>query len=133
MARQIFFRASARLSRRGRIAGVANLVINDDTVTVQMSVAEKAEALHRNLTVPRSAIAGVRVVSDGMSEVHGLKMPGSGIPGVIMVGTWISREGKTFVVCHGSGRAIVIELTGQDYDRIVMTVDNPEDLMTRLS
>ena len=112
---------------------MANLVINDDTVTVQMSVAEKAEALHRNLTVPRSAIAGVRVVSDGMSEVHGLKMPGSGIPGVIMVGTWISREGKTFVVCHGNGRAIVIELTGQDYDRIVMTVDNPEDLMTRLS
>jgi hypothetical protein len=112
---------------------VANLVINDDTVTVQMSVAEKAEALHRNLTVPRSAIAGVRVVSDGMSEVHGLKMPGSGIPGVIMVGTWIGREGKTFAVCHGSGRAIVIELTGHDYDRIVMTVGNPEELMTRLS
>ncbi len=108
-------------------------MINDDTVTVQMSVAEKAEALHRNLTVPRSAIAGVRVVSDGMSEVHGLKMPGSGFPGVIMVGTWISREGKTFAVCHGSGRAIVIELTGQDYDRIVMTVGDPEELMTRLS
>jgi hypothetical protein len=133
MARQFFFRASARLSLRGRIAGVANLVINDDTVTVQMSVAEKAEALHRNHTVPRNAITRVRVVSDGMREVHGLKMPGSSIPGVIMVGTWISRDVKTFAICHGNGRAIVIELTGQDFDRIVMTVDNPEELLTRLS
>jgi len=54
-------------------------VINDDTMTVRMSLAEKAEALHRDLTVPRSAI------------------------------------------------------TGQNYDRIVMTVDNPEELATRLS
>jgi len=108
-------------------------VINDDTLTVRMSLAEKAEALHRDLTVPRSAITGVRVVTDGMNEVHGLKMPGSGIPGVIMVGTWISREGSTFAVCHGNGRAIVIELTGQNYDRIVITVDNPEELATRLS
>ncbi len=111
---------------------MANLVINHDTVTVQMSLAEKAEALHRDLTVPRSAITGVKVVTDGLNEVHGLKMPGSGIPGVIMVGTWISREGNTFAVCHGSGRAIVIELSGQNYDRIVMTVDNPEELMSRL-
>ena len=50
-----------------------------------------------------------------------------------MVGTWISREGNTFAVCHGNGRAMVIELTGQNYDRIVMTVDNPEELMSRLS
>jgi hypothetical protein len=133
MARQYFSGASARASRRGTIAGVAKLVINDDTVTVQMSLAEKAEALHRDLTVPRSAITGVRVVSDGISEVHGLKMPGSGIPGVIMVGTWISRDGNTFAVCHGSGRAIVIDLTGQNYDRIVMTADNPEELMSQLS
>jgi len=112
---------------------VANLVINDDTVTVQMSSMEKAEALHRDLTVPRSAITAVRVVSDGLNEVHGLKMPGSGIPGVIMVGTWISRDGNTFAVCHGSGPAIVINLTGQNYDRIVMTADNPEELTTKLS
>jgi hypothetical protein len=112
---------------------MANLVINDDTVTVQMSRLEKAEALHRDLTVPRSAITGVRVVSDGMSEVHGLKMPGSGVPGVIMVGTWVSGEGTTFAVCHRSGPAIVIDLTGQHYDRIVVTADNPEQLLTQLS
>lgn len=115
------------------MSGVANLVITDDTLTVQMSRAEKAEALHRDLTVPRSAVTGVRVAPDGLAEVHGLKMPGTGFPGVIMVGTWISAEGSTFAVCHGRGPAIVIDLTGQHVDRIVMTVDNPEEAVTELS
>jgi len=108
-------------------------VITDDTLTVQMWLAERAEALHRDLTVPRSAVTGVRVVADGLAEVRGLKMPGTGIPGVIMVGTWINREGSTFAVCHGRGPAIVIDLAGQHVDRIVMTVDNPEDAVTELS
>jgi hypothetical protein len=117
----------------GTMAAVANLVITDDTLTVQMSLAEKAEALHRDLTVPRSAVTGARVVEDGLAEVHGLKMPGTGVPGVIMVGTWLSREGSTFAVCHGRGPAIVIDLAGQHVDRIVMTVDSPEEAAAELS
>jgi hypothetical protein len=115
------------------MATVANLVITGDTLTVQMSLGEKAEALHRDLTVPRSAVTGVRIVEDGLAEVHGLKMPGTGIPGVIMVGTWLSSEGSTFAVCHGRGPAIVIDLAGQHVDRIIMTVPNAEQALSDLS
>lgn len=112
---------------------VASLVITDDSVTVAMSVAEKAEAVHRDLTFPRSAVRAVRAVRDGMAEVHGVRMPGAYFPDVIMVGTWRSRAGNTFVICHGSGPAIVIDLDGQDYDRIVMTVDSPAQAVASLS
>jgi hypothetical protein len=112
---------------------MANLEITDDTVTVVMSTAEKAEALHRDLSVPRSSVTGVRVVPDGMAEVHGLKMPGTYFPGVIMVGTWMARDGVTFTVCHGHGPAVVLDLTGQHYDRIVVTVDNPDEAVRSLS
>ena len=113
---------------------MANLVIDADTVTVQLSLAEKAEALHRDLTVPRSAITGVRVVSSGLSEVHGFKLVGSGIPGVMMVGTFKGGgDGSTLALCHGNGPAIVIDLTGEHFDRIVLTVDNPEQAATELS
>ncbi len=50
-----------------------------------------------------------------------------------MVGTWISREGSTFAVCHGRGPVIVIDLTGENVDRIVMTVGNPEEAAAELS
>ena len=98
-----------------------------------MSAAEKAEALHRNLTVPRTAITGVQVVSSGMDAVHGFKLVGSGIPGVLMVGSFKGGEGTTFAVCHGNGPAIVIDLSGEHYDRLVLTLDNPEQVASELT
>ena len=112
---------------------MANLVISDDSVTVHMSTAEKAEALHRDMTVPRSAISGVRVVASGIDAVHGFKLVGSGIPGVMMVGSFKGGDGSTFALCHGNGPALVIDLTGEHYDRIVLTLDNPEQYASQLS
>src|SRR5271154_4348828 len=56
---------------------VARLRIDDWSVTVSLSAAEKIEALHRNVRVPRTAVVGVRGVPDGMAEVHG-KTTGTG-------------------------------------------------------
>ncbi len=112
---------------------VANLVITGDTVTVAMSMAEKAEAVHRDLSFPRSSVTRVRAVQDGMAEVHGVRMPGAYFPDVIMVGTWRTPQGSTFAICHGSGPAVVIDLQGEPYDRIVLTADNPQEAVARLS
>lgn len=112
---------------------MADLLVDDTEVTVSLSAAEKLEALHGDVKVPRSSVLQVRVVPDGMDEVHGLKIPGTGLRGVIMVGTWRSSESVTFSVCHGNRPAVVLELTGQPYDRIVVTVDNPEDALASFS
>jgi len=109
-------------------------VITDDSVTVQLSGGEKAEALHRDFTVPRSAIVGVRVVSSCLDEVQGFKLVGAGVPGALKVGTWKGAEGgSTFAACHGNGPGIVIDLAGEHYDRIVMTHDDPEQVAAELS
>jgi hypothetical protein len=112
---------------------VANLQIHDETVTVELTALEKAESVHGNVTVPRSAITSVTSVPDGMAEVPGLKLIGSGFPGVIKVGTWVGGGVRTFAVCHGQQPAVVLQLTGQHWDRIVATVDNPEEAVTALS
>jgi hypothetical protein len=113
---------------------VANLVISDESVTLQLSLAEKAEALHGDLTLPRSAIIGVRVVSSCMDEVDGFKLVGAGIPGTLYVGTWAGGGGgHTFAACHGNGPGLVIDLQGEHYSRIVLSQDNPELLAVQLS
>jgi hypothetical protein len=112
---------------------MAQLLVDDDVVTVSLSGIEKAEALHGDVSVPRAAVVSARAVPDGMAEVHGLRMPGTGLPGVIMVGTWREAERVTFAVCHGRGPAVVLELTGQRYDRIVVTVENPEEVVASLT
>lgn len=112
---------------------MAELLVNDDVVTVSLSAVEKAEALHGDVSVPRAAVVSARIVPDGMDEVHGLRLPGTGFPGVIMVGTWRDGERVTFAVCHGRRPALVVELTGQRYDRIVVTVENPDEVVARLA
>jgi hypothetical protein len=110
---------------------VARLLIDDRRVTVALSVLEKLEALHGSVTVPRTAVIAARGVPDGLAELHGTSI-GTGLPGVMMVGTVRNRDGVTFAVCHARRPAVVLDLAGQSYDRIVVTVDNPDDLVSRL-
>jgi hypothetical protein len=112
---------------------MAKLLVNDDAVTVSLSAIEKVEALHGDVSVPRTAVVSARVVPDGLDEVHGLRMPGTGLPGVIMVGSWRDKHGITFAVCHGRRPAMVLELTGQHFDRIVVTVENPDEVAAALT
>jgi hypothetical protein len=112
---------------------MAKLIIDDHEVTVSLSAVEKFEALHGDVTVPRSAVAQVRTVPDGMAEVHGLRAPGTGLLGVVKVGTWRSCKDTTFAVCHGRRPAIVLDLVGVPYSRIVVTLDDPEHAMSSLS
>ncbi|HET7172975.1 MAG TPA: hypothetical protein VFI30_01690 [Nocardioidaceae bacterium] len=111
---------------------MAEIEVEPDKVIVRLTSAEKIEALHGDVSVPRSAVVRAITVPDGMTEVHGLKMPGTGLPGVILVGTWRGLEGTTFAVCHGERPAVVIELSGTHFDRIVATVDDPEKVVQEL-
>lgn len=115
---------------------VASVLIDDRTVTVCLSSTEKIEALHGNLMVPRTAVVQARAVPDGLTEVHGPRTA-TGWPGVSTVGTVRDFapdfDSVTFAVCHGPRPAVVLDLAGQPYDRIVVTVDNPDQIVSRLT
>jgi hypothetical protein len=119
---------------------VARLLIDDRRVTVSMSAMEKLEALHLNLRVPRTAVIAAREVPDGLAELRGVAPgtdlrglgTGTGLPGVMMVGTIRDGYGLTFAVCRGRGPAVVLDLAGHTYDRIVLTVEDPSEIVSRL-
>jgi hypothetical protein len=117
---------------RLKMSRVARLRIDDWSVTVSLSAVEKIEALHGDVTVPRTAVVSARGVPDGMAEVHGMRT-GTGLPGVILVGTVRDSDSVTFAVCHGRRPAVVLDLAGQPYDRIVVTVENPDEIVSRLT
>jgi hypothetical protein len=111
---------------------MAHLLITTDTVTIDMSGGERFEAAHGDQTFRRSAISGVRAVPDCIAEVHGLKWAGTELPG-IRVGSFHDAERVTFAVCHGHSPGIVFDLADSKYDKIVLTVENPEEIAARLS
>lgn len=103
---------------------MATLSVVGESLVVKMSWFERLEAFHSDVSVKRSAMRDVRVVDTAWPELRGVRAPGTGIPGVVAVGTRRGGFGKDFAVVHGKGPAVVVELDGEKYARLVVTADD---------
>ncbi|MGH7691151.1 MAG: hypothetical protein ACRENY_08800 [Candidatus Dormibacteria bacterium] len=107
---------------------MADIRIDGDQFEVVMGGLEKLEAAHGNLHFPLSAVAAVEVVDQPLSRLQGYKLVGAGIPGSTAVGIWVGPSGRTFAVEHHASRGIVIQLSGQSYQELLIGSDDPEAL-----
>ena len=95
---------------------------------------ERLMAAHRHdVVIPKQAITLVEAVPDILAYRRGLRLPGTGIPGKVMIGTWRGKDAegrkyKDFAVVHRSGPGIVIHASGAEYDRVLIESDEPETL-----
>jgi hypothetical protein len=105
---------------------MADLVIEGDELVLHLRAPEKAEGFHGDIRVPLAAVAAVRVVDDAWPELRGMRAPGTGLPGVIAVGTRRGGFGKDFAAVHGKGPAVVVELAGTEFGRLVVTTDEAD-------
>ncbi len=113
---------------------MAKIAIEDDQVVLRLSRAEKVEGLHGDLRAPLSALRGVDVLEDAMGAVHGMRMPGTGVPGFVAVGTYVDQGTRTFaVVHHGNPRGVRICFGGADYDDWVIGCADPDGVAASLS
>jgi hypothetical protein len=103
---------------------VADLHVDGDELVLHLRALEKAEGAHSDISVPLTKVAAVRAVDDPWPELRGIRAPGTGMPNVIAVGTRRGGFGKDFAVVHGKGPAVVVELEGADYGRLVVTADD---------
>jgi hypothetical protein len=103
---------------------VAELQIEGADLVLHLRGIEKAEGAHGNIRLPLSAVTAVRSVDDPWTELRGIRAPGTGLPNVIAVGTRRGKFGKDFAAVHGKGPAVVVELEGVDYERLIVTLDD---------
>ncbi len=107
---------------------MATVIVDGANVVVKMSDVEKFESVHTDVHVPLAAVRAVRVVDDAWPELRGIRAPGTGIPGVIAVGTRRGSFGKDFAVVHGREMAVVVELDGAGYARLIVTTPDAENV-----
>lgn len=103
---------------------MAGLAIDGDDLVLELSTTEKLEGMHGTIRVPLDAVTAVRAVDDPWAELRGIRAPGTGIPGVIAVGTRRGSDIKDFAAVHGKGPAVVVDLVGAEYGRLVATADD---------
>jgi hypothetical protein len=95
-----------------------------DRLCVRLNGWDKVWALKSRLEVP---LARVRAVALAPADIkpRGLRAPGTYWPGAITAGTYRRRRGREFWSVRDKRNAVVIDLEGADYDRLVLQVPEP--------
>ncbi len=111
---------------------MTRLNVEGDDLVLNLSGLEKIEGFHGDIRVPVSSVREVRCTDDPWSELRGIRAPGTGVPWVISVGTRRGGGVKDFAAVHGQGSAMVVELEGADYGRLVVTEEDAESAASDL-
>ena len=95
---------------------------------------DKLWAFTSQLDIPLEHIRSVRVDPEpARGWWHGLRMPGTQVPGVITAGTYYQKDGVVFYDVHNPDRTIVLELEHDTYKRLVVEVEHPEETVQMLN
>jgi hypothetical protein len=95
---------------------------------------DKLWALKSHLEIPLSHITSARVDPEpARGWWHGLRMPGTQIPGVLTAGTFYQGDGAVFYDVHDPERTVVIELAHEHYRRLVIEVEDPSAVATSVN
>jgi hypothetical protein len=104
-----------------------------DVLVLHMEGMDKVWALKSELSIPLAHITGVRLDTEVVNKWwHGIKMPGTSIPGVITAGTFYQAGKRIFWDIHHPEQAVVISLDHESYDELVIEVENPEMFVANL-
>lgn len=112
---------------------MVDLAVAEGKLLVNVRGADKVWAFKSSLEIPLVHITGVRMDPEITSDwFHGLRLPGTNLPGVITAGTYYQDGKRVFWDVHHPQRAIVIDLRDESYDRLVVEVADPEAALALL-
>ena len=93
----------------------------------------KLWALKSELRISLSHIQQARSNNGEISSPKGWKSPGTYIPGLIIAGTYRSYGKKVFWDVVNKGKSIIIDLQDDDYQQIVIEVENPKIAIKKIN
>jgi hypothetical protein len=112
---------------------VASLEVRKKRVEVVLSGLERLGALRGDVSVALDEVLDVRPSPEPFTELHGWRLPGTGIPRVIALGTWRSRHGRDFAAVYRGRPAVVVEVRpGGEFRRLIVAARDPEGTVARL-
>ena len=101
---------------------MARFDIAGDELILRVSFFERLGGFVRgDARIPLTAVRRARAVDDPWAELRGIRSPGTGWPGRIALGTWRFGGGKDFVAVYKRRPAVVVDLIGVDFARLIVT------------
>lgn len=106
---------------------MVDLSVADGKLVVRVEGLDKLWALKSSLEIPLEHVAGVRADPEAARGWwHGVKFPGTSLPGVITAGTFIQSGEMVFWDVHDPEQTVVISLRDERYKALVVEVADPD-------
>lgn len=112
---------------------MAELIREQDTLTLKLTTAEKFEGLHTDLHVPMTSVESTHIEEDIIHAIHAFRAIGTSVPGYAAMGSFVAAEGAIFVMVHRQHkRGVRINLSNAPYVAWVVGLDDPEGVRRSL-
>jgi hypothetical protein len=106
---------------------MVDLSIAEGKLMLHVRGADKLWAFKSSLEIPLIHIAGIRADPEAARGwYHGIKLPGTNVPGVITAGTFYQDGKRVFWDVHHPEKTIVIDLRDERYSELIVEVDDPD-------
>jgi hypothetical protein len=112
---------------------MAKLAFQKLDLHVTLGPWEKIGALHGDIVLPLQNIVGAEVLPKNWWTQLGLRVPGTAIPGLVLLGTYVRRGDRAFVAWTRGQQVLQINLTNHRYSRIVVGVNNPDEWVDEIT
>ncbi len=106
---------------------MVDLSISAGTLVLHVLGADKLFSFKSSLEIPLQHISGIRedsTVAHGW--FHGMRLPGTNIPGVLTAGTFYHEGKRVFWDVHNPDNTVVIELEDERYNELIVEVADPK-------
>jgi TPR repeat protein len=106
---------------------VAEIELTADTLLVHVKGADRMFALKSELAIPLEHVLGAaKDEEEARRWYHGVRAPGTSLPGVITAGTFYQHGERVFWDVHHPERAIALSLRDESYAKLVVEVEDPD-------
>jgi len=106
---------------------MVDLSIAEGKLTLDVRGADKLWAFKSTLEIPLEHVAGVRADPEvARGWYHGIRFPGTNLPGVITAGTFCQDGERVFWDVHHPENTIVIDLHDERFHQLIVEVADPQ-------
>lgn len=113
---------------------MVEISITDGNAVFEVQGMDRLWSLQSRIEVPLLHITSAMINREAVRGWwHGIRMPGTQIPGVITAGTFYQGGRRVFYDVHDTDNTIVIALNDDKFDHLVVEVADPVAEVTKLT
>ena len=108
---------------------MVNVVVGRDRIDVKLTRGEAFWGMHGSISIPGENVVGAQVLPKNWWKGLGLRVPGTGLPGLAIMGRFVWGQDRAYVSWTRAHKEVLqINLQGHKYSRVVLGVDNAKAL-----